>query len=1509
MRIVSLICSILSIVSLTVNANDQAHHSELILSTPDQVATLTSEPSDLVGGLIDPMSGQLSLRQRDLVVKGAQELELSRVYIATEIPSSFPYHKEYQEEYDKQYLFEHLKENYRGWQFLPHLKITLDVTDMQVRLSEPSGTILDFQLSGSDATLSTPPYAITNTQGDRPSGKYDLRNTRISYDGNQITVNAADGTVRLYMKNELIQNFHLFFLQKEILPNGKVIRYNYDDHFHLTLIESLDPKEQHVYASIALSGSPHDGDCQFTASNGVTLNYGYQKRSTIVKIKEKIKGGHSKSEYSFIYPPILTSVSGPLYRNEGIDYNDHFLLNSFSGKDQLFKAEHHSFGNSPHFRIHKLLLPNGPSNTFHPAFELNYQLPIAGHSEGSTYVKNSDGTATNYLFSKDFLLTAIHYLGQDGALARQKCFSWNEKNWLKSLEIKDGNGDLLYCKSYEYDNFGNPVVEVFEGDLKGEKRMETFFIKREFSQDGRHLLLKEEDENGKIVCFSYLPNTNLVTAKLTMDRDLVLVRELFVYDDCHNLIRKVVDDGEVATVRKITNYTLRQHAPFLHMPEMVEELYEEGGAQKLLSRTHLIYDHYGNIAQEEHFGSDDQLAYVIHKEYNERGDLLSVTSPSGQKMTYGYDSRGSCISSTTPSGKAHKSMRYDAAKHLIEEIESSAEISHTTSSEYDLQGRLVKCSDAFGNMTHYTYDPIVSQVVKTEMPAIASTQGEPLLISTSATYDVFGRKLTETGENGATTFYRYNAYGSPVEIIYPNGSKELFSYEKDGSLASKTGRDGLTIQYKYDCLGRILSKTYGDNLAQESFVYSSFGLLSETDKEGFTKSYSYDGAGRKIGEEFAGRRVEYSYDALGRIATICKHNDTNTLFIRYERDLDGRVVVESKTDESGNTLHKISYAYDPDGNRSAIIKEINGQQAIESFTYDPFHRLVEHRDAFHHVTKHVYKEDQLNALGQRVLEYSVIDPRNVITIETKDAFGRTVKKEVRSDDKTLSCSEMFYDPQGNLAYQKEHLYQDGELQGSQITHYTYTSMNQVESETHAWGTEQPQIRRFEYTPCGKLAMQTLPSQVILHYEYNPLGFLSHLYSSEGTIEHSFEYDRMGRLKYASDDNQKIVIRRELDAFGNILEETFPHDLFVKCQYDAFNRLISLNTDDGDVFYKYDPVYMREVLRVSDFGRKLYRHNYETYDLSGNLQSEKLIGSLGQVVYTTDLKGQKASISSPYFSQICTYDEVGNLIRSVTNETEHHYSYDGLSHPVSENDSNYKFDSLGNRIQKDGKVATLNELGQLLSFDDTVCAYDLNGNQILKQTPYETYEFTYDALGRLVQAVSEKRKLIFSYDALGRCINKLTYKMASYGWREIGDEHFFYFGQHEIGASTFVFRPKNYKVLGRGLEVGAPTTVGVEVEGVMFAPIQDAQGNIAAVIGLIKKEISSYEYSVLGEELNKQDEYFFNPWRFGSNRFDEDFGLTYVSGKGYYDAELGRWVSRNPAGWMDLYLVHQLAAGE
>jgi len=1466
MRLWSAFFNIVMIVSLL--SKEDEFEDFLILSSPEYIASLSAS------SLISPLSGQPILKETDLIIKGAQEISLFRVYIPPHIPCSFPKYKHNQEEYNKKHLYDCLLQ-YRGWKFYPHLKLEFSPISKQVRFSEPSGATLDFSLSGA---LVSAPHGISNTVGDTPSGKFDPRNTRFSYDasGNQITLYAPDGTVRIYHKKGTApQSRTLFLLHKEILTNGKIVKYTYNLQNQLRLIESLDPQEKYIYASLHVSGSPEEGTCRFTAPSGVFAEYGYQRRILQWKLKQKAKRIKREEKYAFQAPPLLTTISSPLYRHETLDYCERFLLNTHLGKEAIFTL---SYTGTDHYRADQLQLPVGQNDTFIPISTFSYNPPVPGSQGGSTTVRNSDGTSTIYHFSPNLLTTTIQSLDQTGALKKEKLLTWNSNNWVTSVEIKDSQKTILYRKTFEYDTFGNPAREILTGDLTGNGAQETLATNRTFSQDGRNLLLTEQVEDGPLITFSYHPNTNLITSKHTQD----ILKETWTYDDSHNLIRKTTEDTTQKTAIK---YKLRQTPPFLHMPEWVEETYWEDGREKPLKKSHLLYDKYGNIAQEEVYDAEGILAYTLCKTYNERGDILSETNRLGQMATYTFDPRGRLQITTNFSQRIQKKLHHDLKgrlRYLTEQGDDG--VFHTTSYEYDPHDRLILKKDTFDQPTRYTYDLVCSEIAKTELP---------LNTTTSSTHDPFGRRQTNTDPNGNVTTYWYNAYGLPTETLHPHGGKETFRYTKNGKLKSYTDLDGLTTHYQNDILGRVVTKTYssadGKTIAQETFTYQGLSLLSETDKEGHLKQYTYDAAGRRIQETTHDQDTKLIYDPLGRISTLCKNN---TLFIHYTRDLEDHVLEEHKTDISGTLLTKINYSYDADGNRNIISRHIHGQEAVTTFTHDSFSRQTSSQDAHGHLTKTTYDEHFLTPLGQRVLQITTLDPLKIATVQTRDPLNRPIKTQIlNSEGQTLSCQEMTYDPQGNLLSLTDHIYEGTNFKNSQTTTYTHTLDHSIESLTRAFGTELERKTLYTYFPSGKVASKTHPDGITLTYAYHPLGFLSRLTSSDGQIDQTFEYNLLGYLISAQDGSATLT--REVDPFGNVTRETMPSGLEVLKEYDLFNRPTSLKIPGhGEVRYTYDPLFLRQVTRLSESRQPLYSHIYQTYDTSGLLTSEQLIGNLGEITHTTDLRGQKTSTASPYFFESCQYDPLGNLITKTTDSGHNSYSYDALSQLSLEPGASYLHDSLYNRVKTDNQSHSLNTLNEVTTSD-----YDLRGNQTFK----DNFRLIYDPLNRLIEAISEDQKIQFTYDALGRRISKTT------SGKKQAHEDYLYDGTHEVGA--FISSgPKNLRILGLAQYKDTPSSIALELEGQTFVPLLDVQGSIRRLIDISNGQMAAaYDFTAFGKlsGISERETLWsylgykepFNPWRFASKRLDPDLDLIYF-GKRDYDPKLARWLTTDPAGFID-----------
>src|SRR5690606_1242373 len=126
----------------------------------------------------------------------------------------------------------------------------------------------------------------------------------------------------------------------------------------------------------------------------------------------------------------------------------------------------------------------------------------------------------------------------------------------------------------------------------------------------------------------------------------------------------------------------------------------------------------------------------------------------------------------------------------------------------------------------------------------------------------------------------------------------------------------------------------------------------------------------------------------------------------------------------------------------------------ETFEYDSQNRVINYIDALGRETQTFYNEHSKHPLGdQTVLQKTIVSPSKVSLVETNDAFDRVIKTEYMSpDNEIISASSRDYDACGNLCLHHQHVYEGINYTGTQITEYTYDSLNRLKSFTRANGT-------------------------------------------------------------------------------------------------------------------------------------------------------------------------------------------------------------------------------------------------------------------------------------------------------------------------------------------------------------------------------------------------------------------------------------------------------------------------
>jgi RHS repeat-associated protein len=379
----------------------------------------------------------------------------------------------------------------------------------------------------------------------------------------------------------------------------------------------------------------------------------------------------------------------------------------------------------------------------------------------------------------------------------------------------------------------------------------------------------------------------------------------------------------------------------------------------------------------------DALGNNTYYTYDVMGNLLSQTDGSGNSTTYQYNTRNLKVAKIDPlgNGNSTKTETYTYYPNGLMAAKTDRN-GVVTEYEYDIFGRLINENaggeiqsysyDANGNMltmsdntgiTERTYDALNRNVTKT-VPFIGKAIYEYDLPSEKAgeyterttdpkgnvtvkAYDKMGR-LSKVTVGEDTTNYDYYPNGNRYSVTYPDGTDEIYTYDKNNHVTSLVNKkvDGAVISsfnYTYDEAGNQLTKT--ENKGTTTYTYDTLNRLSTvTEPDGKETSYTYDGAGNrkseqvKIGSAYAA--TIYTYNNQNRLTKTISSNGVET---KYIYDYNGNLINKTINTITAKDFEELT-AEDL-ASFDLIIKRQNengtGTKEITYYSYDHYNRLIE----------------------------------------------------------------------------------------------------------------------------------------------------------------------------------------------------------------------------------------------------------------------------------------------------------------------------------------------------------------------------------------------------------------------------------------------------------------------------------------------------------------------------------------------------------------------------------------
>jgi RHS repeat-associated protein len=312
-----------------------------------------------------------------------------------------------------------------------------------------------------------------------------------------------------------------------------------------------------------------------------------------------------------------------------------------------------------------------------------------------------------------------------------------------------------------------------------------------------------------------------------------------------------------------------------------------------------------------------------------------------------------------------------------------------------------------------------------------------------------------------------------------------------------------------------------------------FGLVSRiTEPAGRTLDFTYDAVGRITSiKDPLGRTVRYTYDAQGRLDTVTDAGDGLT---RYTYDAAHRI--ETITDPRNITF--LTNEYDAQGR---VIRQTQADGGVWEFAY--------------------------TLTGGALTETAVTDPRGGVTrhrfndqgirLATTDALGQTTTFEYAPGSNLLVAT---IDPLGRIRRFTHDA--AGNVQtitdpAGQVTTFTYdATFNRVTSITDAL----QQITEFRYDANGNLTEVENPLDEKTTITYNAAGQPTSIADPLQNTT-TFGYDAHGNLATVTDPLQHVT-RRAYDAASRLTAQTDPRGTVTLFQYDRLNRLTELHQGRG-----------------------------------------------------------------------------------------------------------------------------------------------------------------------------------------------------------------------------------------------------------------------------------------------------------------------------------------------------------
>ncbi|MDP3506499.1 MAG: RHS repeat-associated core domain-containing protein, partial [Candidatus Melainabacteria bacterium] len=487
--------------------------------------------------------------------------------------------------------------------------------------------------------------------------------------------------------------------------------------------------------------------------------------------------------------------------------------------------------------------------------------------------------------------------------------------------------------------------------------------------------------------------------------------------------------------------------------------------------TNFGYDVYGNV-----ISTSKQLAplqwQTTTATYSGIGDLLTTTDPMGFVTTHAYNALGQRISTTDPELR-QRQFQYDSAGRLLVLIDANGVAEETRT--YNAAGYLDTIKDARNNLT-------------------------------SITRDGFGRALQVTYPGGSFESYTFDVSGNPLTHRMRNGNVITNTFDVLGRIATKSPQGQAVVTFSYDNASRLLSVStpvVANNPASGVFShgYDTAGrLISETNPQAQVMGYTLDANGNTTRITHPGGYfVDRVYDQLDRLTNIKLNGSANSSVVFGYDQLSRRT---SKNYLNGANT---TYSYDLGNNLLTMNIAFIGSACNWTYTYNKVHQMLSQNcsDTSYYWratagTVNYAAANNLNQYPQVGALAATYNTLGALATYNSWTYSYNTEQMLTAATKTGTSASFVYDPK---------LRQIQKTVGSTKTKYIYSGTHMMEERN---GATNALTRRYVFAGADEPVLQMTSAGVVTYIHHDHHGsVIAQSNATTGAVGNKYKYGPFG----------------------------------------------------------------------------------------------------------------------------------------------------------------------------------------------------------------------------------------------------------------------------------------------------------------------------------------------------------------------------------------------------------------